>query len=149
MYSALWFLCRVTSSKGRLHLKLKTIHKSLCCPSLSAKRQSSMPIFTKTCEGMQVKHVITQITHLHVLQIHVFASFKSPHYFAWFVVCFPNTCKIKLYYMASFPIIEFYLRYKCETFLGAWKLSIEICLLCMELEGIFIKSSALSLVWFM
>ena len=37
LYSApsLWFLCRVISSKEtRLHLKLKTIHKILWCPSL-------------------------------------------------------------------------------------------------------------------
>ena len=41
------------------------------------------------------------------------------HYLAWFVLCFPNTCIIRLYYMALFPIITFYLCCKCVTFLGA------------------------------
>ena len=78
-------------------LKLKTIHIFFPAP-IKGRAQfytSSHSNSTNTCEvTMQVKRAIGKAT---VHKLPIFNEYISPHYFAWFVVCFPIVVKAILH----------------------------------------------------
>ena len=80
--------------------------------------------------------------------MNTYARIKSPHYLAWFFMCFANL--IKTLILGFNPFMPFYLCCKCSTFLhahtlpNAIKQSIEICVFITEGRDIYKECSALN-----
>ena len=127
---------------ANFHWKLKTIHVFFCpvLPPIKGRAQYSMlhciQIFTNACEAtMQVKRAIGKLRPYYLnyqYTTNTCACVEPPHYYAWYVVCFPIVVIALLH--GFDPYKTFYLCCKCATFLcprtsrNAMKCSIEIYL---------------------